>query len=138
MILIIEDSGIERRELKEALEKSGRQVLEAINPEEALDTVKSQGENIDLILLDIMMAPGNQFTLKETQGGLRTGEFLIFRLRRYFMNKPIIAITARKDIGELKDMIGDVVDVFIRKPVLEKEVVKVVDTLLGKSQSGDR
>jgi len=138
MILIIEDSGIERKEIREALEKSGRQVLEAINAEEALEVVRSKGENIKLILLDVMMAPGNLFTLKETQGGLRTGEFLVFKLRRYFMKKPIVAITARKDIGELKDMIGEVVDVFIRKPVLEKEVVRVVDALLGKSQSGVR
>ena len=54
-ILIVDDEAVYRSLLKKKLEAEGYSVTEAKDGKHALDVMKMQGENINLILLDLNM-----------------------------------------------------------------------------------
>ncbi|MFW6122758.1 MAG: PAS domain S-box protein [Thermodesulfobacteriota bacterium] len=56
-ILLVEDEPSLRRVSRKLLEKLGYQVMEAVNGEQALQIYAEQGQDIDLVLLDLIM-PG--------------------------------------------------------------------------------
>jgi two-component system, response regulator PdtaR len=56
-ILLIEDEGLIRMATAAMLEDAGYRVLEAMNADEALATLDTDGEEIDLVITDVQM-PG--------------------------------------------------------------------------------
>lgn len=52
-----------------------------------------KNNNVQLLILDVMMPPGNQLTLEQTQDGLKTGLVLYEKIRKDNRELPIIIFT---------------------------------------------
>lgn len=64
-ILVVEDEAGLRNMVRETLSQRGYRVLEARNGEEALQLFNEQGNNIDLLLLDVVMPKGGGLDVAE-------------------------------------------------------------------------
>ena len=83
-VLIVDDSKMDRTLMQKALEPTGTTVIEATNGVEALNILKSNERDIDIMLIDIEMPRMDGYTL--------AGE-----IRKYskYRSLPLIAVTSR-------------------------------------------
>ena len=117
-ILVVDDESRMRKLVKDFLKKSGYEVLEAANGEEAVDLFYSNKE-IALIILDVMMP--------------KMDGWEVCREIRKTSTVPIIMLTARSD--ERDELLGfDIgADEYISKPFSPKILVARVEAILRRS-----
>lgn len=98
LILLIDDDRLPMKFYVRALEDRGFAVKLCLEPNSALDFALKEGDNIDVIILDIMLPPG-KYGIEETNEGLKTGVFLLDDLRKkeYCPNTPIVVLTNVRD-----------------------------------------
>ncbi len=119
-ILVVDDESRMRKLVKDFLTRSGYEVLEAANGEEAIDvffTVK----DIELVILDVMMPKMDGWQVcKEIRAHAKT---------------PIIMLTARGD--ERDELLGFElgVDEYITKPFSPKILVARVEAILRRTNA---
>ena len=127
-ILIIEDMPDNLLVLQATLEHEGYEVVTASNSAAALDLLKETGQEVDLILSDVMM-PG------------LSGYDLCRRLRRdaLFASLPIVLITAKR-IDEKDALLGmnAGADDYLIRPLDPKLLVKKVRLLLDRKRRSGR
>ena len=118
-ILVVDDEQRMRKIINDFLSKSGYEVIEACDGEEALEKFFEDSE-IDLILLDIMMP--------------RLDGWGVCKEIRKESKVPIIMLTARAD--ESDELLGfDLgVDEYITKPFSPKILVARVEAVLRRTQ----
>lgn len=117
-VLVVDDESRMRKLVRDFLARSGFQVLEAENGEEAVDLF-FQEKNIDLLILDVMMP--------------RMDGWEVVKTIRQYSKVPIIMLTAR---GEERDeLLGFElgVDEYISKPFSPKILVARVEALLRRA-----
>ncbi len=119
-ILVVDDESRMRKLVKDFLVKSGYEVLEAADGEEAIDIFFTQ-KNIDLIILDVMMP--------------KMDGWQVCREIRTHDKTPIIMLTARGD--ERDELMGFElgVDEYISKPFSPKILVARVEAILRRTNS---
>ncbi|MBE5948349.1 MAG: response regulator transcription factor [Lachnospiraceae bacterium] len=119
-ILVVDDESRMRKLVKDFLVKSGYEVLEAADGEEAIDIFFSQ-KNIDLVILDVMMP--------------KMDGWQVCREIRAHDKTPIIMLTARGD--ERDELTGFElgVDEYISKPFSPKILVARVEAILRRTNS---
>lgn len=120
-ILVVDDESRMRKLVKDFLVKSGYEVIEAGNGEEAID-VFVENKDIALVILDVMMPKMDGWeTCKEL---------------REMSNVPIIMLTAKGD--ERDELLGfDLgVDEYISKPFSPKILVARVEAILRRTSNG--
>ena len=117
-ILVVDDESRMRKLVKDFLVKSGYQVLEAENGEQALELYYTN-KNIDLMILDVMMP--------------KIDGWKVCREIRSLSKIPIIMLTARAD--ERDELLGFElgVDEYISKPFSPKILVARVEAILRRS-----
>ena len=117
-ILVVDDESRMRKLVKDFLVKSGYQVLEAENGEQALELFYTN-KNIDLMILDVMMP--------------KFDGWQVCREIRSLSKIPIIMLTARAD--EKDELLGFElgVDEYISKPFSPKILVARVEAILRRS-----
>ena len=59
-----------------ALREAGFEVVEVVTPDSALQKLSSKNSKFSLVVVDIMMTPGEAYKNENTLNGLRTGIFL--------------------------------------------------------------
>ncbi len=118
-ILIADDQMFIRRIISDYLENANYHVMEAKNGREALEFFCANQQTIDLVILDIMMPE---------MDGLEVCERI-----RDISSVPVIMLTASDDDNnEIKGLrLG--VDEYMKKPFDNKELVQLVNRLLGNS-----
>ncbi|GEM_PF-1966424 len=78
--------------LKARIEKAGYKVLTAVNGDEAYAKIS---EKPDIILLDIMMPPGDKYgEEKDIEQGFRTGLAFLRDLQEVAPEIPVVVLTA--------------------------------------------
>ena len=120
-ILLVEDNIIEILKLKRAIEYLGmnHEVLEAENGEIALDSIKQEEINPDIVLLDLNMPKMN---------GL---EFLaIVRNDESMRHLPIIILSTSNNNRDLKEAYKLGVSGYILKPLKYDDYVKKIEFTL--------
>lgn len=117
-ILLVEDNEMNRLLATTILEQYGAQVAEAENGAVAIKAL-SDGDNIDLILMDIQMP---------VMGGIETTSYIRENLDK---QPPIIAITANAFKGEEEKCLRIGMNDFISKPFEEQKLIQVVAKWLG-------
>lgn len=119
-ILIVDDEEAIVQMVERVLKKEGFQhVIRAVNAQEALEMIK--GENVDLILLDVMM-PG--------QSG-----FEVCPLIRHYTKAPIFFLTAKSsDLDKLSGFAYGADD-YITKPFNPLELVARIKAHLKRTYS---
>lgn len=93
MILIVDDERRRMDSYRLELVLSGYDVLFKDDVDEAINFFESNVGEIELLILDIMMPPGNSFKAEGAQGGLRTGVLFYERVRRAAPDCPVIILS---------------------------------------------
>lgn len=121
-ILVVEDDPHIRHILKFRLEKVGYQVSTAENGEEGLQKVNEVMP--DLVLLDVMMP-------------VMDGREVCRRIKSHFNTShiPIIMLTAKADIREKVEGLGDGANDYLTKPYEPKELLLRVQNILQWSKA---
>jgi CheY-like chemotaxis protein len=97
MILVIDDEAREMDSYVQELRLCGFEVSFFREVDAALEFFGEHMRDIDLLILDIMMPPGNAFKDENTLRGLRTGLFFFERVRSSVPEVPTIILTNVSD-----------------------------------------
>jgi len=118
IILIVEDDTAVRKALLDSLEGLNYTVLEAANGQEALTLLEQYGDDIALLLSDVVM-PG--------MGGMA----LLHALKEKGLRVPVVMLTGHLLEKELEDLRAqDIIDWLPKPPKLE-QLAEVVARALG-------
>ena len=123
-VLVVDDQMFIRRIISDYLENANYHVMEAKNGREALDLFFANQQAIDLIILDIMMPEID---------GLEVCERI-----RDISSVPVIMLTASDDDSNEIKGLRLCLDEYMKKPFDNKELVQIVNRLLGNSNVQDQ
>lgn len=120
LIQIIEDSSFQRKFITKTLEAAGHQVIQAENGKVGLE--KAESCNPQVIFCDLLMPELDGFGFLEA-------------LRKKGNNLPVVILTSDiQETSKSKCMeLG--ADYFLNKPPNEKEVLEVLDKILGEDNN---
>lgn len=135
-ILIIDDETRRMQATVELLEMDGFLVTQIDSPGGALSELSRRPAGWDIIVLDIMMPPDEQFDLPEVKDGLRTGFLLLQKFREIpELVCPVIILTANAEFCTEVEAMGLS---FLKKPapyeLLKAEIMKRANR--NKQQKG--
>ena len=135
LVLLVDDDKLPMQFYVKALEEKGFKVRHCLEPGSALEFVGEKGSQIDAIILDIMMPPGDRYEHEHTNEGLRTGVFLLPDLRKYCPNIPVVVLTNVRNPDTLGLFKGKaLVEVIQKKDCPPFELAELVDEMVGKSE----
>ena len=117
-ILVVDDESRMRKLVKDFLQKSNYEVIEAEDGSQALDLFYEQ-KDIALIILDIMMP--------------KTDGWQVCREIRQYSNVPVIMLTAKSDERDELQGFQLGVDEYISKPFSPKILVARVEAILRRT-----
>jgi len=115
-ILIVDDSGLARRQSRQYLEELGHSVEEATDGAEALERYVLNRP--DLVLLDMVMH------------GMYGLEVLL-KLRELNPNVPVIIVSADIQKSTREQVLGAGAAAMINKPLKREELVEILNTVLS-------
>jgi CheY-like chemotaxis protein len=119
IVLVVEDSVSTRKAIVESLELLNYRVLEATNGQEALEVLEERGEEVALVLSDVVM-PG--------MGGIA----LLHALKERGLAVQVVMLTGHPLESELEDLRAQgMIDWLPKPPGLEK-LAQMVARALGK------
>jgi len=134
MILFVDDERRFMDSYKVELELEGYAVYFQSDVDSALAFMEGSIDTVELIILDIMMPPGNSFQSVETRGGLRTGVRFYERIRDMAPHLPVIIFTNVSDEQLEKRFQTEHNCRFVRKEnYLPHELVETVREILTPS-----
>ena len=115
VVLIVDDSKMDRNIMRKALEPTGVTVMEATNGQEALGIIKSGEHNFDAILIDIEMPRMDGYTLAS-------------EIRKYskYKHLPLIAVTSRTSKSDRLRGVESGMSEYITKPYSPEYLENVV------------
>ncbi|MCB4203767.1 response regulator, partial [Deferribacterales bacterium Es71-Z0220] len=119
-ILLVEDDEILNEAFKDTLNKIGYNVFPATSPEDALDIVRENGKNIDLIITDVIM-PG------------MSGRALVDTIRDYLPDIKVIFMSGYNEelVSERGIFVEEVK--FLQKPFTLNQLVSIIFETLSDS-----
>jgi len=92
-VLMIDDDNQPMKYYVDYLRRRSLKVTMIENPDEALNFLKMQHDEVSAIILDIMLPPGS-YGHKATSAGLRTGIVLYNDLQTLYPDIPVIVLTS--------------------------------------------
>jgi len=121
-ILVVDDEEIVRKGLKIHLTKSGYNVEEAADGEEAIEWMKKN--NFDLLICDIMMPKKDGWeVLKFVRSQTRTEDL------------PVIFLTAKSQDSDMFEGYERGANYYITKPFTKSQLLFGVNLMLGKERN---
>ena len=119
--LLVEDNGLNMEIAKMVLENEGLIVTCAKNGMEALNIVKDNKDDFDLIFMDVMMPVMDGITASR-------------KIRELGVKTPIIAMTANAFLDDKKACLDAGMNAHIAKPLDVKLIDKTIKGLLNKTR----
>ncbi len=94
-VLFVDDEVLPAKLYLRALQESGFKVIHLKSVDEALHFAETAQDrvSVDLLVLDLMMPPGEALKDEETLDGVTTGLVLRGALRKYYPKQPIVFLT---------------------------------------------
>lgn len=140
IILFIEDDLLPTKWYVMTLRRTGHDVRHLRSPDEAMQYVENNGP-ASIIVLDIMMPPGERYRHEDTQDGLLTGVYLYNDLRKYYKDVHFILLTNVSNPTTLaKFEVGPLLSIFTKldNPAIEfaERVQKIVANSHARQASG--
>ncbi|HHE73009.1 MAG TPA: PAS domain-containing sensor histidine kinase, partial [Chloroflexi bacterium] len=123
MVLVVEDQEAVRTALVQSLEQMNYRTLEAANGEQALAVMQERGEQVALVLSDVVM-PGI--------GGIR----LLHALREQGWQTPVILLTGHAMRENLENLQAQGLSAWLPKPPNLEQLAQAIAGALG-STNGD-
>lgn len=81
----------------EALRERGLDVVEVTSADDAIRELSADPAAYQILIVDVLMDPGESFSLNESQRGMRTGVLLVQRAARLVPKVPVIVLTHSSD-----------------------------------------
>lgn len=119
-VLLVEDSLISQKVIKNMLTRLGCSVVTADNGQEALTVLEQQ--KIDLALMDIQMP---------VMDGVSTLIHIRSKERNDYEHLPIIAVTAHALVGDREKYLGSGFDEYLSKPFQTDELVEKMTRVMA-------
>jgi len=91
-VLFIDDDPLPTKLYVRALEESGFRVVQKNSVDDALKFARGK-QPVDIIIIDLMMPPGESFKDEPTHEGVTTGFFLRREMRKLYPSQPIVLLT---------------------------------------------
>jgi|GEM_PF-1222931 len=141
MIILVDD---ERRQMESYLDElklANYKIEFRKDVGAAINFLKENLADIELLILDIMMPPGTLFGSSETNGGLRTGLHLYELIRENSPKLPILILTNVSDPGVHKHFLNESFCWYLRKEdclpfELTDEVKRIFDEMKSDESEG--
>jgi len=95
-VLIIDDDHLVMNVYEAALRKRGFEVTRFGGEQcvdEALQFLRERAKAVDIIVVDIMMPPGEALKDQDTDQGMKTGVFLLKMLKDSYPDLPLLVLT---------------------------------------------
>jgi CheY-like chemotaxis protein len=121
-VLVVDDDPRNIQSLTHLLEDHGVQVYEAENGKAALSWLEGGGQQIDIILMDMMMPE---------MDGYEATRYL--RRNPKFKNLPVVALTARAMKGERERCLEAGCDDYLSKPIENDKLISLLRVWLYRS-----
>lgn len=97
MILFVDDERRHTDAYTQDLTRSGYEVVYHSSVDNAMHYFDANSAKIGLVILDLMMPPGDSFKDVDTDDGLRTGKHFYKRVREKVTKLPVIILTNVSD-----------------------------------------
>jgi ActR/RegA family two-component response regulator len=98
-ILFIDDDTRLIAHFADAVQDAGLGAHHVRGPDEALEYLLRPDTVVDVVVWDMMLAPGESFKNEDTESGLSTGRLLFPRLKMLRPDAHYILLTARGDVS---------------------------------------
>ncbi|MBF0454576.1 MAG: response regulator [Magnetococcales bacterium] len=119
-VLLVDDDDRNIFALKQVLKPCVGKVLEAQNGQEALDKLRIHGDEVDLVLMDIMMPVMDGFQAMQA-----------IRQETRFSKLPMLALTAKVMPGDREKCLEAGASDYIAKPVDSQKLLSALSDWLG-------
>src|SRR3989304_2288098 len=104
MILFVDDETRRMESYKEEMELSCYEVKFLQDVDSAWRFFENNFEKIDLLILDLIMPPGQIFKDENTEDGLRTGIFLFKKIREKATALPTVLFSGGQPPGGVQEL----------------------------------
>lgn len=128
MILMIDDEPKWMKEYTFELEEAGFEVLQISNVDSLMVWLSTSDNvtSLEIIILDMMMPPGEKFANIDTKMGTLTGEFLLQYLHTIIPEVPKILLS-NKDLSSINDSTINLInEAFSKEDLLPEDLLDVV------------
>lgn len=115
IVLFIDDEPSEMDSFKLELEMAGYQVVFKTKTDDAWVYFEQNEDSIGVVILDVMMPPGDFLGGEDTEGGLRTGALFYNKIRDKHPNVHVIILTNVSDASLVRRFAKDPRCTFVRK-----------------------
>src|SRR5580692_7089942 len=95
MILFLDDDVAFLDDYCDELKARGYEGLIVSSTDDAFQIMTTRGDELQVVVVDMMMPPGQIFEDEETQSGTRTGELFYRKLRSIRQDVPVVFFTNR-------------------------------------------
>jgi len=138
-ILFIDDDLIGLEDVFDFFALAGYDVLIAESVATAIDILKTEGANIQAVVLDIIMPYGDisGFNSNNTAMGMRTGLALLDRIRQLYPLVPILVFTNLRDNEAKEKAIKSGAKIYIEKPASLSELFNKVEEFIANKEKGE-
>jgi len=114
----------------------GYDVIVANGPDEALSVFAQRRNEISLVVVDMMMPPGESLPHLETKGGYATGLALARRILRERPGLPVLAFSVVADAPTM-EWFNTHAKGYLVKPALTEDIVRAIRRAIGDLNDGD-
>ena len=128
-ILFADDEQWVLNGISEGLKALGYNVIPATDGSQVLDLLSKQ--KVDLLLLDVMMPPGEDMDPEKTAYGRLTGLEVCKTVRQQKPKLPIICLTVVMERQVLREL-RDLDTIVIEKPALPSQIARRIAEVIGE------
>ena len=128
-VLVADDDTFLAEDWACILESEGFEALCAHTGEGVCSTLTKEKGNLDLVLLDIRMPPGDGLSQPETRSGRATGLALARALRKKYPKLHLLGISACRD-ADVTEWFKKYGSGYIQKPATTEEILSVINRIL--------
>jgi len=129
-VLFVDDDAKRGGSLADFLQEEYK-VLLVDKTGDALKLIREGMNDIDLVILDIMMPPG-ELGKERTDNARRTGLVLLREIRNASPKIPVVIFTVVRDPQLRAEALRSGAVLYLEKPMLPSDLISRIDSIIGR------